>query len=526
MTYKWKIIFSGIIIALICITVYLSLRMDSFEKQYAVHVKNKNSMLLRHYKKFFQDTKAISAESMSVFLQQANDKIPELALLAIADRKHSIKIASKNERFIPSGGIYDNIIQDFTEKAFNKSHHGKFLIRYYDVADEHKHDQLKYYIFNNTMGSNILLAVFPYNPGKVIITKTALEILLIFVIIFIICTVLFIIHQKKDIITDIRKKPVPQTKINIGKRKISDEDTSPAREQAAASSDSLGHYIYKLFREIDNTFNTNTVSLYISEGSEVMTKLYELKGSSFIKTESSRLDVIDLNNELGREIRKGTPLFLNKGCRAILPLVHNGSLMGAINILTDRGLTDSAIGSIQRSSTTVLKHVSDYLVLNNVMIDRATGLYSEAYFKMKFNEIASSAESKGEFSLLFISIARTTRNLTQSQKNEVIRMISPVLEEIVSHEHILCLYENFTALLLPGAGAQKARRISDKVFKTLQRVRIKITDDDYLDVVPFIGLASSEHCPSPHDVLESARENIDLALTRDDGNVQNSRVLL
>ena len=91
---------------------------------------------------------------------------------------------------------------------------------------------------------------------------------------------------------------------------------------------------------------------------------------------------------------------------------------------------------------------------------------------------------------------------------------------------LFCQYQNFIALVLPGIGYSKCKKAAEKVFKTLQRVRIKASSDENLDMEPFIGLSSSELTETPYQVLDAARNNIDLALTRDDGNIQDSKMML
>ncbi len=528
MSYKTKIIISGLFITIIALAAYISLRMDIFEKQMAAKLKKQNERIIKTYQGAFEEKeiKTIQGNDLTLFLNKINKAIPDIALVIIADTDKTIRLSSKNDSIIQSD-IYDKILHDFTGNNLRINRPGEFIIRYYTSGENQKEKNIKYYIFNNNMGTGSLVITFPHKPGKIIITRAALEITLIIIIIIIFCSVLYIMHDKKDVITEYAEKTADEQNKKILRKNIVNEERSIIRESLSLASEGLSSYVYNLFSEIFNKFHTKSLSLYIKSSENTMAKLFEYRGNSFMKIDSPVFDTLDLTSGIGRELKNGTPIILMAGKKAVLPLIHNDSLLGTLHVTTEEHISGDELDTITLMSASVRKELGDYLVLNNVMIDQSTGIYSETYFTMKYNEIVNkSVSKKHHFSLILVSIARNIKHLIETDQKAVIKVIAPILDEEIKDDKLIGHYDRFIAVLLPESDAGRSRKAADRIFKALSRLRIKISEQEHLDIVPFIGVASSEMTDDPRHVLDTAHKNIDLALTRDDGNIQNSAMKL
>jgi hypothetical protein len=181
MSYKIKIIIAGLFMALMGVFAYVSLRMDLFEQQMTANLKKQNEFIIKKHQAVFneQEIKKISHQDLKAFLDDINRTLPNMALAVISDNDRTIRLTSKNDRIITTSALYDAILHDFTGDRLKTIIPGDYLVRYYESGSAEKSKRLKYYIFNNNVGTGAILAVFPHSPGKVIITRAALEIALI-----------------------------------------------------------------------------------------------------------------------------------------------------------------------------------------------------------------------------------------------------------------------------------------------------------------------------------------------------------
>lgn len=528
MTYRTKIIITGFLLSFISLLAYAALRIDFFEKQLAGNMKKKNGTIIRAYQKTFgeKEIKTLKNDDLSVFLNTLNRLVSDTAMLVIADTEKNIKISSKNDSLIRSSEIYDLIMLDYTGNKLTIKEPGGFIVRYYTSSKNENQKNLKYYIFNNNMGTGSILAVFPHKPDRVILTRAGLEIALILLIIFILCMMAFIIHSRQGSVVVV-KDETPKTghSTTTVNRTIDREERSVVRESISMVSEGLSAYVYDLFREISTALHPEELSLFVTGGRNTLIKLFEYRGNSFLKIDSPVFDAMDLDTDLGREMLSGTPIILLKGKKAVLPLIHEGSLLGTIHISAAGTLSGEEIDRVERMSRTVIKQLSEFMVLSNVMTDRASGMYSETYFKMKLNETERGMlKSKKHFSVILISIARNIRNLNEDEKNAVLKTIAPIVDDEIRENHMICRYGRFIAVLLPESGSIKTGKVARRIFRVLSELRVKMSDEEYLDITPFIGVASSDTAPEACNVLNVAQKNIDLALTREDGNIQDSRI--
>jgi GGDEF domain-containing protein len=336
---------------------------------------------------------------------------------------------------------------------------------------------------------------------------------------------LIIIHGQKQRIINFAENAPKTGKKKALRHSARHDDSSAVRENLVMASEGLGAYVYGLFSDIRAQTRCRSLSLYVISGENSMTRLFEYRDNSFIKTDSPHFDVIDLNSGLGRELSLGTTVILMEGKKAVLPLAARGRLMGTIHVLSDYSLEGSDIDAITTMTEPLLKKLADYLTLNTVMVNQDTGLFSETYFMMKYNETAGrSSARKKPFSLILLSLARDMKQLTEEQRKGVLKIITALLDEEITDDHFLCHYGTFIAVFLPESSEKVTRVTAEKIFKTLTRVRIALPSQDHLDLNPFMGWASSDMLTDPRGVLGQAHKNADRALVKDEANIQETPI--
>ena len=109
----------------------------------------------------------------------------------------TVRLSSKNDRFIRSTELFEAILKDFTQDAFNISRENPYAVRYYDEKTARGVEQVKFYIFISRAGGYRLLIAYPYLFGRTILVRTALEVALVALCIVILFSALYIALTKK-----------------------------------------------------------------------------------------------------------------------------------------------------------------------------------------------------------------------------------------------------------------------------------------------------------------------------------------
>ena len=203
------------------------------------------------------------------------------------------------------------------------------------------------------------------------------------------------------------------------------------------SSDTLSGYVHELFRKAGRAYGADSLSLYIFHSSDRLVKIIELNGTDFLKIDTVSFDTIDAGDAAGQEMRGGATMVLEDGRKIIIPLVYNDSFLGCVVMLKRSGLQGSEIRELKSAMAGILKDIHDYSIANDMMVDAETGLYSTIYFNLKHDESRKSWKNGGKiFSVMAIGLFDKIEQITDSEKNTVIKLVAPAIADIVKNDRL------------------------------------------------------------------------------------------
>jgi GGDEF domain-containing protein len=513
MSIKFKVFAAGALFLIVSLFFYFTVRFNYLEREYIdTLVKTTNSIVREYHgleKRAAEGKKIITPDDLSGFLSFIHKKHRDIALMAITDNSLSIRISSKNDRFIRSSDLFETILKDFTQEKFSISKSNPYIIRYYDEKREGRIERLKFYIFLNKTGEFRLLVAYPYTFGEKLFIRTALEIALVVLLIVIITAALFIVLKKKP-----RQEEDPSYTIDLdlGSRSVLREDAAVSRDTSAIAADTLGGYIHDLFRTIDTTYGTDSISLYIAHASGRLVKTMELRGKTFFRIDSISFDTIDIDNEAGRELRNGATMVFEEGRKLIIPIVYNNSFLGAMNLVKQQGFQGNQVREIKSAMAGILKNIHDYIMMNDIMTDKDTGLHSKIYFNLKYNEAMKSwSQKERDFSLIFIMLFDKIEQITDNEKNILIKLVAPSISEIIKNDGALCRYDDCIAIILNEVNSKKVRGLVRDVVRSLVKYRIKINPGTVVKISPSIATSSTDAGNKNEDLIASVLQKLNPA---------------
>jgi hypothetical protein len=361
MLVRAKVIAVAICILVLVIStfLYFTIRFRYIERDYIANlitITNEVVGSYQNYRKSTQEKNKAAAEDLSGYLKLIHGRYKDIALLAITDRNRSVRISSKNDRYIRSADLFEEILSDFTQERFNISKKKPYVIRYYDEKTGAGVEPLKFYIFLGKIGEYRLLVAYPYHFGKKIVVRTGLELFLMVMIVVLAAAFAYILHMKRYARTG-------KSESSAGEPALG-SDSVPARgEESDHSPEPVpggqANRILDLFRKIHLSFATDSISLYICRSSGTLVKTMELAGNAFIGDDSIRREVIDINNETGIELRKSTPLVLDQGRRIVLPLIYDNIFLGTVNIVRQNRVRGDEMREISSVLQGIQKQVHD-----------------------------------------------------------------------------------------------------------------------------------------------------------------------
>jgi GGDEF domain-containing protein len=515
MTLRKKTITIWFIITLILIVIYSSMRTEKLEEEYTkslISTSKRIGISLNN----FQKAATLKDKNLSKFSELLQKKYNNLGLVAIADRENRILNVTKNNRYFESNELFETIIRDFQDGGFKLQGSTPFLIRYYN--------QVKFYIFVQDAYEGKVLIMYPYILSKRAKAKLVLEILLIAICTIIIFSLSYLYLQKTGRIDAERRFRI----INAGRGRLKSRvtDSKIIRDIENIASDSLYKSIYDLFHSIASNFSADIISLYIlKEDKNVLEKKYELKGKAFLKIDSSDFDVIEIDNEIGQELKNSSIFVMENSKRLTFPLLFRNSLIGAVVIIREKSFIGHEMGDIKLKLEDIAKLLSEYILLNDVVVDKSTGLYSKTYFKLKYEEYKKLFMNKqGNFAVMLLSAFSREKEMEQDEYNIMMREISSKIMENLSSNDIVCRYDNHLSILMPGADKLKALNTAEKIVDALNEQKIRIGKGRQYILQPFIGYASTEQIDNGEDLLDISERSLAYAMSRSGGNVQSIRI--
>ena len=529
MNDKWKYIITGLFSAILAVFIYMTLRIDRLEQDHIQGLKHSTSDIVEFYSREMKKSSSGAGRSMdpAEIAGKISSGYPDIALLLISDMSGRIKITSKNDKYIRTASMYDQILSDYTDGKYKTVSKSGYLVRYYDVKRQDRPDQYKFYIFIRNVQKDRLCIVYPYNPGNVMVTRIGLEISLILILITVITTFLYILSRKKGMpvaSAETVEQGVP-TEIDTSQRTMEREDRQYLKNSTNLSVETLQQCVYDLFNRIHNEHAPELLSLYIHEGGELLHKKYEMKGRSFISYDADTFDTISLDNQTGREILKGSVLVLENSSKVILPLLQESHLIGVIIMLRKEGFTGTEVDGIREKAASLAAPVNDFLAMNRVMTDPGTGLYSKAFFTMKYNEyLHMNEEGQIDFALVFLDPGCMPGPDTKKEYENIIRIITPAIADICKNDDHICIYDDTVAILMAGTGNDKAVEKAEKILETLSKIRVRINSERVIQVIPGMGLAASDSVTELSTLLRSAQKNMELARETGHASLKASRI--
>jgi hypothetical protein len=509
MSVKAKVIAAGAVFLVVALFIYFTVRFGFVERDRVGSLVVSTNDIVRDYRemerRMARENRLPSPDDLSAFLKFTHKKYPQVALLAITDNALSLRLSSKNDRYIRSSELFEAILKDFTQEKFNISRTNPYAVRYYEEQSGGAPEQLKFYIFLNRIGPYRLLVVYPHTVSGPVITRTALEVALLSVFMVIITAAAYVALTKKG--GPGTSGSALTVDLDLEDRPASRGDGRPAGETANAVSDGLGGYIRDLFMAIHGSCGTEAISFYIFHSSGRLVKTMELIGTTFLRIDSVSFDTIDVANEAGRELRDGATMVLEEGRKIIMPLVYNNTFLGAVKLEKREGLQGSEIGEIRNAIAGVLKNIRDHIIVNDVMTDAETGLNSKLYYNLKYGECVRGWKGKGrDFSLMFIRLFRGDHPIGNSEKSGIMKLLAPVIAKSVGNDSYICRHDDILAVIMPEVNSRKARGLEKQLADILSKYRIRTGVDAYVQIDPKIGASSTDTAGPGEDPAALAME--------------------
>lgn len=511
MTAKSRVIAAGTVFLALSMFLYFTVRFKYIERDIVRSLVVKTNRVVAEYrameKRLAGKKRAPSSEDLSGFLGAVHKSNRDIALMAITNPDLSVRLSSKNDRYIRTTELFEAILKDFTGSAFAISRENPYVVRYYNEKTARGIDQVKFYIFVTRVGEYRLMIAYPYLFRGAILVRTALELALIVAFILVVFAALYIGLAKRRP----RGAGDERYTIDVGlrDRAVSRGDGIVSRDTASIASDTLGGYVHELFKKVSRAYGADSISLYIFHPSGRLVKTMELNGSTFLRIDSVSFDTIDAGDEAGRELQGGATMVLEDGRRVLIPLVYNNAFLGCVVMLKRDGLQGSEIRELKTAMAGILKNIHDYMVVNDVMIDAETGLYSKIYFNLKYDECRKTWKGNGRiFSVMVIWLFDKIEQINNNEKNTAIRLVAPSLADIIKNEGFICRYDEYLAVLLPDAGVRSARSMAREIKGSLNSFRIRISAETAVRITPLAGVASIDMAGADQDCLGIAIRQI------------------
>jgi len=517
-----------LIIAVITLVPYYLLRSQNIEKQYLNGIKEKTEMI-RSAVDMLSTEESPDPEKIKKIFNEIVINEPATAALIFTDRLDRMKYLIKNDGLMKSGNTVDLIIKDIRNKTFIPSSGNGSFIKDYSNG---KGGKDRFFACTITSKDRKTYAVYAYRLDYKILTRLGLEVLLILSFCFMMTGIVLSLLIRKGITEDVNIKTIvlgakkdcgdgeKQEKIpSKGKSpkadQINESDLKPilstsgnrnrnemARKEnikTEAASDSLNDRIFDLFKKIHRELKPESIALYIKKMEGRLSKSYELKEKSFLRIDSSLFDNIKIS-EIENIKRSGAHI-LEDGKVIRIPLIDDESLLGLIEIRLKDSVSALDLGKLHSEVKDTARDIREFLVINNVIVDRETGFYSPTYFNMKLAEQIYSAQKIGtDFFLILIDIFNGL-SITHEQKNTVLKIIYPVIKKSSGEAHELFLYRDRIAMIMSGVGLKEAEDMELAVAKDIAKFRIKLSHDTVIKIQPVVVVKNSKDSENVKEIL-------------------------
>ncbi len=512
---------------------YYILRSASVEKKYINGIITKSEMI-KPAAEMLNREESPDQEKVKKIFNGIMDREPSAAALILTDKSDKLKYLIKNDAIIKSGTIVDLLMEDIRMRSFTSEGRKEPYVRNYNNG---KGGDDRFYIYPFASEGQKTYAVFAFKPERKTVVRLALEVLLLMCFSFMLTGVVLSFLRKKGIAEDANVKTIilgakktesfeaynskkPSGRKSPAADQIDENELSPIigtgtdrnsnemirnnRPEKEMVNDALNSRIFELFKQLHKELKPDSIALYIKKMEGRLSKTYELKEKTFLRIDSSLFDNIKIS-ELENSKRYGAHI-IDDGKIIRIPLIDDESLLGMIEIRLKDSAGSLDIGKIQGAVKDISKDIKEFLVINNVIVDRETGFYSASYFNMKLSEQIYSAQKIGTgFYLLLIDIFRDI-DIEKEQKNTVLKIIYPVIKKSSGEAHELFLQNGKIGMILPGIDLKEAENIELAVTKDISKFRIKLSADYTIRLKPVAAIMNSSEAGNVKEILKETLE--------------------
>lgn len=506
MKTKTQSIIITLLLMAILLAGYFFIRPGLYEREYTGRILRQFNEITKTLERFESD-REFSKKDYPKFFDAAQKTHGQLEYFAVFDAANSKIFSFTLDR---ESELFYSITQDIASGKIKAEE--KPLIRFYN----HK----KFFVFVRNIPHGTLAASFRFEPTRKDIVRLSLEIALLVLMAVFFATAFHLYRYRSG------KLPAEvHHVVKVGQSPRIDIPDLEARknEIIASASERLKLYVFELFSNIQTEYAPDNLSLYMmNRESTRMSKSFEMKGKSFITIDSPDLDVIHVQNDIGKELQRSSVLVLSNGMRLLIPIMYRNTLLGAVNIARGVPFQGLEIKEIRSLFETLAKFLSEYILYHDVVVDSATGLYTNFYSQLKYEELLAQVSRGGRFAVLEIALVRGS--LPQGvPASDISRAISKKLFEKIGKSGIASLFDDTLRIYLPGADKDIAIETARSILSFLSGLAVK-TDIGKIILHPVIGLAATTMPGCAEHPLESARENLKYALSTGESNLEFSRI--
>lgn len=512
MSSKQKIVILGFFISILLLLIYILIRPGMLEEKYVAGL-NVRADRIASLMRDFEKNKNLQDRDLARFQKLVSGEFGPITFLALADRNNRVM---NRERLKTSSEFIDSVIYSFEQNRLQPGPEKPYFARYFDKR--------KHYIFIKGLPDGQILLVFPFVLTRNLIIQFTLEVILILLIALMITTAIYLLLYRTGRIQGTEEGKI----VDIGRREraVPKSGEKISREVTNLAAEALRDYVFDLFRTLELSYDPEVLALYLANRDSVkMEKRFELKGKVFLKIEANDFDVLQLDNEIGRELKKGSTLILDGSRRVMIPILYRNALLGCINLYRSAGLTGPEVNEIKAQLEKIAPFMSEFIFLHDVVVNKETGLYGKPYFHLKYNEQKKLHIKNGtDFSVLLISPLKREMELTQEQQNSLSKTIAGKILEHLQADDIVCQYDDLFAVLMPQKDLNTAVTRGEVIRDALLSLKIRIEKGFTLELQPSMGAASAAGMEGRGDTLEAAEEYMSYARTLEGSQIHYASI--
>ncbi len=506
MKTKTQSIAIALLLMVVLLAGYFFIRPGLYEKEYTGRLLRQCDEISQKLTRF-ESNREFGKKDYPKLFEGVNKIHGPLEYFAVFDALNAKIFAFTLDR---ESELFYSITQDIAAGKIKAEE--KPLVRFYN--------QKKFFIFVKNVPGGTLALSYRFEPTRKDIIRLGLEItLLILMSIFFAAAVHLYRYRSGKIPAEVHRV----VKVGNSSRIDIPDFEGKKNEISASATERLKSYVFELFSNISSSYAPDAISVYVmNRESTRMSKTFEMKGKSFITIDSPDLDVIHLQNDIGKELQRSSVLVLSNSMRLLIPIMYRNTLLGAVNIVRGVPFQGLEIKEIRSLFGTLAQFLSEYILYHDVVVDATTGLYTNFYFLLKYEELLREVSHGGQFAVLAIALMR--ESLPQGVAiGDITRAIAKKLFDKIGKNSIASLYDDTLRIILPGADKDSALKIAQALLASLSGLAVK-TESGKIVLQPVIGLAATTMPGCAENPLEAARANVEYARTTDESNLEFSRI--